>query len=214
MSSPQSAAPDPSGAQGRRYFDSTNLAAAAPISVPRPPSKKPNRWHWIAGGVGAVIALIAISCCGGGNGDEPKDLAKEQVSLLAVQALPGTPGSGAKPPAVSSRMLDGKVGIGANEPPLSPASQQNAVRAAREYLGTMAFSRSGLIKQLQYDGYVSEDATYAVDIIAVDWNAQAAKAAREYLGVGSFSYIGLVKQLQYDGFTSAQAQFGATAAGL
>jgi hypothetical protein len=47
--------------------------------------------------------------------------------------------------------------------PLSPASQQNAVRAAKQYLEMTAYSHDGLIKQLEYEHYSAEDATYAAD---------------------------------------------------
>jgi hypothetical protein len=98
--------------------------------------------------------------------------------------------------------------------PLSPASQQNAVRAAKNYLDYTAFSRQRLIKQLEYDHYSEEDATFAVDSITVDWNEQAAKKAKDYLGYTSFSHDGLVNQLTYDGLTSVQAEYGVAAAGL
>ena len=39
------------------------------------------------------------------------------------------------------------------------------------------FSRSGLIDQLKYEGFSTEDATVAVDSITVDWNEQAARKA-------------------------------------
>jgi Host cell surface-exposed lipoprotein len=98
--------------------------------------------------------------------------------------------------------------------PLSPVSQQNAVSKAKDYLGYDAFSRQGLIKQLEYDKFSTDDATYAVDNITVDWNQQAAKKAKDYLGYDSFSHGGLVNQLEYDGFTPAQAEYGVVAAGL
>ena len=98
--------------------------------------------------------------------------------------------------------------------PLSPASQQNAVQKAKDYLGYDAFSRQGLIKQLEYDHFSTEDAAFAVDSITVDWNEQAAKKAKNYLGYDAFSHDGLINQLEYDGFTPAQAEFGVAAAGL
>jgi len=93
-------------------------------------------------------------------------------------------------------------------------SQQNAVQSAREYLATSAFSRSGLIKQLEYEGFSAGDATAAVDSLAVDWNDQAAKSAKEYLATSSFSRSGLISQLEYEGFTPAQAQYGVSQTGL
>ncbi|MFV8301017.1 Ltp family lipoprotein [Mycolicibacterium fortuitum] len=98
--------------------------------------------------------------------------------------------------------------------PVSTASQRNAVRSAKGYLDYSAFSRQGLIEQLEYEGFSAADATFAVDSIAVDWNVQAAKAAKAYLDYSGFSRSGLIDQLEYEGYTPAQAAYGATAAGL
>ncbi|WP_349816919.1 Ltp family lipoprotein [Mycobacterium antarcticum] len=93
-------------------------------------------------------------------------------------------------------------------------SQQNAVRAAEDYLDYTAFSRQGLIEQLEFDEFSTEDATFAVDSITVDWNEQAAKAAKDYLDYTSFSHGGLIDQLEFAGFTPAQTEYGVAAAGL
>ena len=77
----------------------------------------------------------------------------------------------------------------------------------------MAFSRSGLIGQLEYEGYSTEDATFAADNCGADWNEQAAKSAQTYLDTMSFSRQGLIDQLVYEGFTQEQAEHGVTAAG-
>ncbi|OBB19761.1 hypothetical protein A5761_00655 [Mycolicibacterium setense] len=98
--------------------------------------------------------------------------------------------------------------------PASTVSQRNAVRAAKDYLDYSAFSRQGLIEQLEYEDFSTADATFAVDSITVDWNEQAAKAAKAYLDYSAFSRGGLIEQLEYEGFTPAQAVYGATAAGL
>lgn len=98
--------------------------------------------------------------------------------------------------------------------PVSTAGQRNAVRTAKSYLDYTAFSRKGLIQQLEYEGFSTAEATFAVDSIAVDWNAQAAKAAKSYLDYSGFSRGGLIGQLEYEGYTPAQAAYGATAAGL
>lgn len=98
--------------------------------------------------------------------------------------------------------------------PVSTASQRNGVRSAKGYLDYSAFSRQGLIEQLEYEGFSTADVTLAVDSIAVDWNVQAAKAAKAYLDYSGFSRSGLIDQLEYEGYTPAQAAYGATAAGL
>ena len=93
-------------------------------------------------------------------------------------------------------------------------SQQNAVRSAESYLDTMAFSRSGLIDQLVFEGYSEADATFAVDSITVDWNEQARRSAESYLETMPFSRSGLIDQLMFEGYTQSQATYGVDAAGL
>jgi hypothetical protein len=93
-------------------------------------------------------------------------------------------------------------------------SQENAVEKAADYLDYAAFSRSGLIKQLKYEGFSTTDATFGVDAQKANWNEQAAKKAKEYLDYSSFSRSGLIKQLKYEGFTAAQATYGAKKVGL
>ena len=64
--------------------------------------------------------------------------------------------------------------------------QKNALKSAKNYLSLMGFSKSGLIKQLEFDGYSSEDATYAADNCNANWNEQAAKSAKNYLDTMPF----------------------------
>lgn len=87
--------------------------------------------------------------------------------------------------------------------------QKNALKEAKSYLDYSSFSYSGLIEQLEYEGYSNEDATYAVDNCGADWNEQAAKTASDYLDYSSFSKDGLIEQLEYEGFTHEQAVYGA-----
>ncbi len=91
--------------------------------------------------------------------------------------------------------------------------QLNAIGQAKSYLNYTAFSRQGLIEQLEYEGYSTEDATFAVDHIEVDWMEQAAKTAQNYLDYTSFSRQGLIEQLEFEGFTNEQAAYGASAVG-
>ena len=96
----------------------------------------------------------------------------------------------------------------------STISQNNAREKAAEYLDFTSFSRSGLIDQLQYEGFSEGDAAYGVDALDVDWNEQAAKKAAEYLNFRAFSRAGLVEQLLYEGFTEAEAEYGVSTTGL
>jgi colicin import membrane protein len=94
------------------------------------------------------------------------------------------------------------------------SGQENALRAAQDYLNYSAFSRSGLIEQLEFEGYSTGDATFAVDAVNVNWKEQAAKAAEDYLDYSAFSRSCLVEQLQFEGYTREQAEYGVTQAGL
>lgn len=87
--------------------------------------------------------------------------------------------------------------------------QKNVLAAADDYLSIMSFSRSGLIEQLEYEGYTTDEATYAADNCNADWNEQATKSAQNYLDMTSFSRQGLIEQLMFEGFTQEQAEYGA-----
>lgn len=92
--------------------------------------------------------------------------------------------------------------------------QENARKSAESYLDGAAFSRKGLVKQLEYEGFSHEDAVYGVDSVRADWKQEAAESAQSYLDSSSFSRSGLRKQLEYEGFTPAQAKYGVTQTGL
>lgn len=98
--------------------------------------------------------------------------------------------------------------------PAGTTAQLNAVAKAESYLKFMAFSKTGLVKQLAYEGFSQADATFAVEHITVDWTVQADKKAKSYMEQMAFSRAGLIKQLQYEGFTVDQANHGATSVGL
>ena len=89
------------------------------------------------------------------------------------------------------------------------AGEQNALRSAKSYLSIMGFSRSGLMDQLEYEGYSAAEAAYAVDNCGADWYQNALKSAKSYLSITGFSHSGLVDQLEYDGYTPAEAAYGA-----
>ena len=104
----------------------------------------------------------------------------------------------------------------ANTPaaPMETVSESNARKKAESYLDMMAFSRSGLITQLEFEGFTNQDATYGVDAVGANWNEQAAKKAAGYLDMMAFSRSGLITQLEFEGFTPAQAEYGVRTTGL
>lgn len=85
--------------------------------------------------------------------------------------------------------------------------ESNALSKAYSYLNYSAFSYTGLIKQLEYEGYTTAEATYAVDNCGADWYEQAVAKAESYLNYTSFSRSGLIGQLEYEGFTTDQATY-------
>lgn len=91
--------------------------------------------------------------------------------------------------------------------------QKNALNKGKDYLAFTAFSYTGLISQLEYEGFSTESATYAADNCGADWNEQAAKKAHDYLDFSSFSRDGLIDQLLYEGFTQEQAEYGVSSVG-
>lgn len=86
--------------------------------------------------------------------------------------------------------------------------ERNAVKKARSYLEFSAFSYTGLISQLEFEGFSTSEATYGADNCGADWNEQAAKKAKSYLEFSSFSRSGLIEQLEFEGFTHSQAEYG------
>lgn len=95
----------------------------------------------------------------------------------------------------------------------STAGQDHALNMAHTYLMVSPFSHSGLIRQLEYEGFSTEEATYAADNCGANWNEQAAKVAQNYLDIMSFSRNDLIGQLEFDGFSREQAEYGVTAVG-
>jgi hypothetical protein len=99
-------------------------------------------------------------------------------------------------------------------------SQTQAIGAAKNYLSFQGFSYKGLIQQLSSkagDGFSVADATFAVNHVHADWNAEAVKSAKNYLSFQHFSCAGLIQQLSSaagDQFTVAQAQYAGHKVGL
>lgn len=117
------------------------------------------------------------------------------------------------PPTGTSADEGSTVTLTVETKPALSLPQQNAVGKAESYLKFQAFSRSGLIGQLEFEGYATEDATFAADYIGADWVAQAGEKAKAYLSNQSFSRAGLYDQLLFEGFTDPEAIAGLAAVG-
>lgn len=88
--------------------------------------------------------------------------------------------------------------------------EKNALAKAQSYLKYSAFSYSGLVDQLEYEGFSNQEAVYGASNVGANWNEQAVKKAASYLKYSSFSRQGLIDQLEYEGFTYEQAVYGVT----
>lgn len=213
----------------------------------QPPAKKPRKWPWIVGIVGAFFFGIGFGAALGSGGEaeaaaetvieevevEPADIEDRRVELDeresdlddledTLSALEVTLGERESELAEAQAALDEHddddvaeddfpVADGGSDDGATPG-QRNALRSAESYLAFSAFSREGLIGQLQFENYSLADAEYAVDNVTVDWNEQAVKSAESYLSYTSFSLQGLIDQLVFEGFTREQAEHGANEA--
>ena len=92
--------------------------------------------------------------------------------------------------------------------------QTNARKAAESYLEYSGFSREGLVGQLEFEGYTTEDAIYGADNAGADWMHEAAESAESYLEYSEFSREGLAGQLEYEGFTAEQIDHALAAVGF
>ena len=89
-----------------------------------------------------------------------------------------------------------------------------ALGRAKSYLKMSWYSRSGLIEQLESEGFDEDQATYGVDNSGADWMELAEKEAAEVMGIYSYSRAGLIEWLLNRGFTFEQAEHGADSQGL
>lgn len=87
--------------------------------------------------------------------------------------------------------------------------QENALKKAKRYIETMPMSFDGLVEQLEYEGFSSEESHYGAENCGADWNEQAIKKAKSYIDLSGFSYSNLIEQLEYEKFTHDQATYGA-----
>lgn len=115
---------------------------------------------------------------------------------------------------VSSNSTDAEINISTpNLDETSPTEdismlEENALKKAKSYLDLMPFSYSGLIEQLEYEGFTHSEAVYGADNCGADWYEQAVKKAADYLDLMAFSRSGLIEQLEYEGYTHEQAVYG------
>lgn len=132
------------------------------------------------------------------NGNTEEDDVKSETSKKPETTPKPTAKPTAKPTTAPTKKPDSGITNG----------QKNALDRAKSYLRYSAFSREGLIGQLEFEDFSHQDAVYAVDHCGANWNEQALKKAKDYLEYSAFSKTGLQKQLEFEKFTSEQASYG------
>ena len=195
------------------------MAPSTSADAPDPHGRR-RRWPFVLGGV-IVLSLIIGAAAGSGHktpsGTTPT--AKPAPLSLGTKSNSTTTTTTSSPPTTAAPAPTTTSSPPTTAVPAPTEQEQNAVRSAKQYLSTEAFSEQGLITQLDSpDGtkYPVNAATAAVDSLTVTWNAEAAKSAKQYLGLEAFSCTGLITQLDSpDGtqYTVAQATYGAQQAG-
>ncbi len=162
------------------------------------------KWGLIIIGVLFAVGLCSVAVSGG---DDDSETAAQETTTATFAAETTT-----QAPAESQSAEPEPAP--AQEPeaaePEVPREYLNALRSAKQYLDYTAFSRDGLVRQLEFENYSNDAAQYAVDNVGANWNEQAAKSAEQYLDYTSFSRQGLVDQLVFEGFTPEQAEYGAS----
>lgn len=209
------------------YEDSTELGGVTAMSDDAQTAdeaavkeKAPRPWYrkkrfWILG----AIALIVIISAAASNPKPAKSSNASGSTTTTRPSITTTTPTTAAQTTTSTPSTFATTTTTTNSAPSLTQQQQSAVQSANQYLSTEAFSRLGLIDQLDSSfgsGYSVGDATIAVDSLSVNWNAEAVQAAKQYLQTQPFSCANLINQLDSSfgsKFTVAQATYGATKAG-
>lgn len=187
------------------------------------PAKKSRKGLLITGGVVALFVIGAVSVASQPRSQQAITPALTSAAVVrTTSAAPIPTPTTPTPTATTSTPAPAPSTTKAPPPPPAPkttapalsVSQKQAMLSAESYLDTMAFSRKGLIHQLEFEGFSTEDATYAVDHVTVDWTKQADLSAESYMQMGGFSHKSLLNQLLYEGFTQEQAEHGVKSVGL
>lgn len=76
-----------------------------------------------------------------------------------------------------------------------------------------AYSKKGLVIQLNHDGISKEEAFEKINNLKIEWKDQAVKKVEEYIATSAYSKNELIEQLQYEGFTADQAAYGVSQVG-
>ena len=130
-------------------------------------------WVWLL----AVIIVGSIAAGGGEDSTETADAPASETATVDVKKEVPTMEEKKEEPNVEAEETATKEEVKEEEPvaeepvaeePAEPEmtlSQKNAIQTAKDYLDYTAFSKKSLIEQLGFDGYTTEEATFAVNSI-------------------------------------------------
>lgn len=186
---------------GRAESEAGRLPAAATREATEP-SEAPVETVEVPDVVGSTIAEARIALEAAGLTLVPSEAGDDWVVT-------------AQQPAAGEHPVEGlELSVTSEAPqPVYTLAQQNAISKAQSYLRFSGFSRAGLIGQLEYEGFSTDEATFGADNAGADWNAEAAEKAKSYLEMTAFSRQGLYDQLAYEEFTPEQIEFALAAVG-
>jgi hypothetical protein len=152
--------PDPDTPGQQRYWDGQAWTDhRAPGSVPPLATGKPiyKRWWFIT----ALVALF-IGVVGSLAGEPPEpDIVGAAGTTDSTEA--GVTPATSTSTSTTTTTTTTAPRVTTTAGPQFTRSQENAIRSAESYLEFTAFSRSGLIGQLEFDGFTNEQAVYGVD---------------------------------------------------
>ena len=201
--------------------------AIQPVSTPAPPpppppppppvkAKKPWYLRWWAIVIAVFLGIGTVSSIVSPPEDGKADTASSSETTAAPESTdppateaPTTEAPTTVPPTTAPPTTAAPTTA---PPPAEPPQTAQARRKAQDYIDYSGFSRSGLIDQLEFEGFPTDAATVAVDSLSIDWYEQAVRKAQDYIEYSAFSHSGLVDQLEFEGFSPDEAEHGATVA--
>ena len=197
----------------------TNTQVKPVETPPAAKAKKPIYKRWWAIALAAVFVIGGISQAMGG-GDDAKPVADTPAASAPVEEKSEPKAEEPVEEAPETTQAPAPKPKPAPAKPTMTSRPGGGPEAAESYLDSGHFSKKGLFDQLtsEYgEGFAKKDATFAVNHVKANYNAEAREAAESYLDSGHFSHNSLMDQLtsEYgEQFTKAQAAQAVKSVGL